>query len=216
MGQPEEWRIPLPVSHLYKDSSMLADMALFGGSASVGSQKPNYCGLQRISRSFEKQTSLHPDCGFACSGSQSVWALVRDHFGCWKNHSLILTFGCQSHHTCGLWMTLVCRMTVRKGMWFGAHSSLSTRSEGGRPCREVLTQPVLTALSSAFLRNALPAQHWPSLLITSSLTWSPAIWSTVRPPTLNNECLTSLLLKCSRANLARTMSASLHQKQPCW
>lgn len=51
---------------------MLADKALFGGSASVGSQKPNYCGLQRISRSFEKQTSLHPDCGFACSGSQSV------------------------------------------------------------------------------------------------------------------------------------------------
>lgn len=115
MGQPEEWRIPLPVSHLYKDSSMLADMALFGGSASVGSQKPNYCGLQRISRSFEKQTSLHPDCGFACSGSQSVWALVRDHFGCWKNHSLILTFGCQSHHTCGLWMTLVCRMTGEEG-----------------------------------------------------------------------------------------------------
>lgn len=63
MGQPSAWLIPLPVTHLYKDSSRLADKALLGGPASVGSQKPSYCGLQRISRSFEKQTSLHPDCG---------------------------------------------------------------------------------------------------------------------------------------------------------
>lgn len=60
------------VTHLYKDFSRLADKDLSGGPAFVGSQKPNYCGLQRISRSFEKQTSLHPDCGFACSSSQSV------------------------------------------------------------------------------------------------------------------------------------------------
>lgn len=36
-----------------------------------------------------------------------------DHFGYWKNHSLFLISGCQSHHTCGLWMTLVCRMMGR-------------------------------------------------------------------------------------------------------
>lgn len=84
----------------------------FGGPASVGSQKPNYCGLQRISRSFEKQTSLHPDCG---SQVLSLRALVRDHFGGWKNQSLFLISGCQSHHTCGLWMTLVCRMTGEGG-----------------------------------------------------------------------------------------------------
>lgn len=63
---------PIASDSLYKGSSRLADKALLGGPASVGSQKPNYCGLQRISRSFEKQTSLHPDCGFACSGSQSL------------------------------------------------------------------------------------------------------------------------------------------------
>lgn len=135
-----------------------------GGSASVGSQKPNYCGLQRISRSFEKQTSLHPDCGFACSGSQSVWALVRDHFGCWKNHSwiLVLVAKATTRVVCG-W-PLSAEWRVRKGMWFGAQGGLSTRSEGGRPCREVLTQPVLAAFSSGFLRNAFPSQQWPFLL----------------------------------------------------
>ena len=60
------------MTHLGKDFSRVADKALLGGPAPVGSQKPNYCGLQRISRSFEKQTSLHPDCGFTHSGSQSV------------------------------------------------------------------------------------------------------------------------------------------------
>lgn len=159
--------IPLPVTHLHKDFSRLADKTLLGGPASVGSQKPNYCGLQSISRSFEKQTSLHPDCGFACSGSH-LWALVRDHFGYWKNHSLFLISGCQSHHTCGLWMTLVCRMTGEEGnlVWGfkGAQGGLLPKRKRGRPYRVVLTRPVLIAFSSGFLRNALPAQQWPSLL----------------------------------------------------
>lgn len=93
-----------------------------------GFTETKLCGLQRTSRSFEKQTSLHPDCG---SQVLSLQALVRDHFSGWKNHRLFLSSACQSHHTCGLWMTLVCRMTGECGLGLGG---LSTRSEGGRPC----------------------------------------------------------------------------------
>lgn len=98
----------------------------------------------------------------------SLWALVRDHFGYWKNHRLFLISGCQNHHTCGLWMTLVCRMMGEEGnlVWGfkGAQGGLPPGRKGGRPCRVVLTRPVLITFSSGFLRNALPAQQWPSLL----------------------------------------------------
>lgn len=56
-----------------------------------------------------------------------------------KNHSLFLISGCQSHHTCGLWMTLVCRVMKeeQKVLW-----------GSGNPHPQVTTRPVLLAVPS--------------------------------------------------------------------
>lgn len=105
-----------------------------------------------------------------------------------KNHSLFLISGCQSHHTCGLWMTLVCRVMKeeQKVLW-----------GSGNPHPQVTTRPVLLAVPSClcFSETSLASgvsfpspgvspesHHWEhSLYSTSALrkvcpkfTWSEA------------------------------------------
>lgn len=161
MGQPSAWLIPLPVTHLYKDSSRLADKALLGGPASVGSQKPSYCGLQRISRSFEKQTSLHPDCGSRVLSLSFGEGLFRRL----EKPELIFNFWLPKPPH--VWSVDDLRLqNDRGGRECGLGlGGLSTRSEGGSPRWAVW--PSLCSQQSHLGFSEMPSpapQQWPSLL----------------------------------------------------
>lgn len=115
----------------------------------------------------------------------SLWALVRDHFGGWKNRSLFLISGCQSHHVwsvddpclqndrggkeCGLGLRVAFPPGVREedlAEWFW-HSLCSQHSHLG------------FSEMPSLLSSDLPS----SLLL--SFAWSPTLWSSVRCPTLH-------------------------------
>lgn len=140
---------------------------------------------------------------------------MKDHFGCWKNHSLFLISGCQSHHTCGLWMTLVCRMTGQEGnvVW---GSGWPFHQERGR---ETLQSGFDTACAHRLL-----------IWVSQKCTPYPAVTFPLDFPEFylesnhlehckmpySPERVFKELLKCRSANLARTfVSASSHPKQPC-
>lgn len=75
----------------------------------------------------------------SCAQVLSLCALGTITLATGKNHSLFLISGCQSHHTCGLWMTLVCRVMKeeQKVLW-----------GSGNPHPQVTTRPVLLAMPS--------------------------------------------------------------------
>lgn len=70
-------------------------------------------GCEELAGHFKSRHTFTQTVVFMCSvgeplGEGSFWLLGK------KKHNLFLIFGCQSHHTCGLWMTLTCRVDGRR------------------------------------------------------------------------------------------------------
>lgn len=63
-------------------------------------------GCEELAGHFKSRHTFTQTVVFICSAGELL--------ATGKKHSLFLISGCQSYHTCGLWMTLICRVDERR------------------------------------------------------------------------------------------------------